>query len=605
MSVYEFDINEEVKESTLAVTPVWRVIASLIRFRWQLWLLNLLSMQLAVLVMLVPGWAIKMFFDLLSGETPAGLAPKSALWSLVALLFVVELGRSLGLYGLIRTNVPFFVHTLTLLRKNMLANILKRPGARALPDSPGEAMSRFGGDAFDISLFALWMNDFLGLVLLAGGAILMMMIDPFITSVVMFPFILVALLAHLARNRIEHYRRGARRWTGIVVGFIGEVFGAIQAVKVANGEYGILGQFEKLNARRKRAAVMDRLFTEILNSIFINSANLGTGLILILAAEGIRDGSFTVGDFALFVFYLEFVGELTAFAGLLLARYKQMGVSVSRMERLMEGAPAGALIEFSDIYVHHDYPAIEEHPLASEDGLISLEAENLSYRFDATDKGIDAVSFTIPKGSFTVLTGRVGSGKTTLLRVLQGLLKKQAGEIRWNSRTVEDPSSFFVPPRSAYTSQVPRLFSETMRENILMGLQRSQEELDAAIRSAVMAEDLDDLEEGLDTMVGPKGVKLSGGQIQRVAAARMFIRTPQLLIFDDLSSALDVNTEKSLWTRLNEQLDTTCLVVSHRPAVLERADQILVIKEGRLVATGSLSELLESSEEMRHIWQQN
>jgi len=143
-----------------------------------------------------------------------------------------------------------------------------------------------------------------------------------------------------------------------------------------------------------------------------------------------------------------------------------------------------------------------------------------------------------------------------------------------------------------------------MRENILMGLQRTQEELDLAIHAAVMGEDLNSLDEGLDTMVGPKGVKLSGGQIQRVAAARMFIRNPQLLIFDDLSSALDVNTERSLWTRLNEKEDTTCLVVSHRPAVLQRADQILVIKEGRLVATGTMQELLDSSEEMRYIMQQ-
>ncbi|HJN49759.1 MAG: ATP-binding cassette domain-containing protein [Pseudomonadales bacterium] len=119
-----------------------------------------------------------------------------------------------------------------------------------------------------------------------------------------------------------------------------------------------------------------------------------------------------------------------------------------------------------------------------------------------------------------------------------------------------------------------------------------------------MAEGLGGLEEGLDTMVGPKGVKLSGGQIQRVAAARMFIRQPELLVFDDLSSALDVNTERSLWTRLEEQ-DTTCLVVCHQPSVLERADQILVVEEGRLVARGTLPELLESSEEMRHIWHQH
>src|SRR5438093_10048442 len=100
-----------------------------------------------------------------------------------------------------------------------------------------------------------------------------------------------------------------------------------------------------------------------------------------------------------------------------------------------------------------------------------------------------------------------------------------------------------------------------------------------AIRSAVLEDDLTTLEKGLDTLVGPKGVRLSGGQIQRAAAARMFIRQPELLVFDDLSSALDVETERKLWERVFEQGDVTCLVVSHRHAALRRADHVVVLKD--------------------------
>ena len=139
-----------------------------------------------------------------------------------------------------------------------------------------------------------------------------------------------------------------------------------------------------------------------------------------------------------------------------------------------------------------------------------------------------------------------------------------------------------------------------------MGWRRNDAEILRAIRLAVMERDLDGLEKGLETLVGPRGVKLSGGQAQRTAAARMLVREPELLVFDDLSSALDVETERLLWERtLRTSSSTfTCLVVSHRRPVLRRADHIIVMKNGRVEAEGRLEELLESCEEMQQLWQQ-
>jgi len=551
------------QEKNIPSLPAWKVVWELIRFRPWFWFVDLLSVSLNRLCnQVVPALMLKAFFDMLTGAAKLNFG----IWGLVAAFLALWLGRALGSYGFYYADVPIFADMGMLMRKNLLRYILKRPGASQLPDSSGEAVSRFKGDVEEIPIFVIMINDVLiGLVIIAVSIWLMTRISPSVTVMALIPLVIVGIIANVAKTRIEYYRRASRQAAGKVTGFIGEFFGAVQAVKVAAAEKNIVRHFHKINDERRVLNVREKILDNMLDSIYQNLSTIGTGVILVLVGQSMRTGSFTIGDFSLFVYLLQSMGDLTTFTGKLWARYKQMEVSVKRMYRLMDNAPLNALAEHSHIDLTGPLPEVTYADKTASDRLNELVAEQLTFHYPGSPNGIEGIDLHIKRGLLTVITGRIGSGKTTLLRTLLGLLPKESGTIRWNENIISNPGEFFVPPRCAYTAQVPRLFSNTLRNNILLGLQRSDDEIYKATKLAVMDRDLEQLDDDLETMVGARGVKLSGGQAQRSAAARMFIREPELLVFDDLSSALDVDTERQLWERIFASgTEKTCLVVSHR-----------------------------------------
>jgi ABC-type multidrug transport system fused ATPase/permease subunit len=543
-------------------------------------------------LVLVPGLLNRAIFDALSGHAAAGLN----VWSLVGLLVGIEFGRfGLLYFGGVLFNV-FRYGGEALLKRNMMGWLVTAPGPRVLPGTPGEAVSRFRDDVnetLNLSTILIVSPQVLtGAVAFA----IMLRIDVLITLVVVGPIVATVALTYLLTRRIQRYRKAAREATAAVTSFIGETFGAVQAIKLAAAEDRVTARLKALNDQRRAASIRDLMFSSLLGFLNSNIAALGTGCVLLLAAQAMRQGSFTVGDFTLFATYLGLVSASPLLAGQILAIERQAGVSIGRMRGLMAGSPPLQLVG-----PRRPGP----HAAPSPQPLQTLAVRGLTCLHPASGRGVRDIDLTVNRGDFVVITGRVGAGKTTLLRALLGLAPCDAGEIAWNGELVADPAAFMVPPRCAYTAQTPRLFSETIGDNLRMGSAASADGVAEAVRLAVFEADLAGFEAGLDTLVGTRGVTLSGGQLQRAAAARMFVRQPDLLVFDDISSALDGPTEQALWRGLFASGERTCLAVSHRREAFAHATEILVLDEGRIVARGDAAALRRESTLFGEIWRED
>ena len=579
------NVNENVKMdvemdvSAPSVPGVWTLAWRVAQHRrgsfWLGWFLFLLFFCFPVL----NGWLLGRGFRALQ------LGHTTQVYWYAGAAFATDMLRMTCIHwgALVWTQV--WVHMQSFLRANLLAAQMASGGAEAgrPVSSAGEAITHFRDDVEDVTMFVDGLVDVsAGTVFTLLAAFVLGSIDSGAAAILLLPLAGVAVATRALDRRIKRYRSADRAAAGAVSGFVGDLMAAATTVKVNDATEPTLAHLRRLVDARRHTAVRDRVLDDGVQAFAQGAADVGLGLVLLTTAGALATGAFDVGKLAVFTAYLGWLSFLPRMVGRVLARRKQAGVAFERMRGLVANTDVRNTVQARHLPIargetnHRPDPARPSRVAIKE-----LEVEGLTVCYPG-GAGVHDVSFRLRRGSFTVITGPIGSGKTTLLRAILGLstADEQAGVVRWNGRPLTDRAAFLVPPNASFLPQVPQLISDSVADNISLGDAPIQS-LELALQLAAVREDIDAMPEGHATLIGPRGLRLSGGQRQRVATARALVHSPELVVLDDLSSALDVETELQLWTNL-AAAGMTVLAVSHRAVAFDRADQVLALDAGHL-----------------------
>jgi ATP-binding cassette, subfamily B, bacterial len=554
----------------------WRVSQHEPRSFWSGYLLFVLFFTFPVL----SGWLLGRGFNALS------TGHNSRVYWIGAALVLCEVARMSTIHVGALMWTRAWVHMQSLLRSNLLAAQVASGGPEAGQPvgSAGEAITHFRDDVEDVTMFIDGFVDIsAGVVFTVLAGLVLGSVDGRAALVLLIPLIGVAMATRTLDGRIKRYRAADRVAASAVSGLLGDVMAAATTVKVNNAIEPTIAHLRTLVDARRRTAVRDRVLDESVWAFSQGAADVGLGLVLLTAAGAMASGKFSVGELAIFSAYLGWLSFLPRMVGRMLARRKQVAVAFDRMSGLVAEKDAGNTVNARHLPIglrdRRDRPQTirpERVPLDV------LEVRHLSAVY-STGSGIHDVSFSVARGTFVVLTGPIGSGKSTLLRAVLGLAHQAdvSGEVQWNGHRLEDRAAFLVPPNAAFLPQVPQLISDSVADNIALGIV-DDAQLRLALELAAVLDDIEEMPDGTQTMIGPRGLRLSGGQRQRVATARALVHSPELVVLDDLSSALDIETELQLWSNL-AAAGITVLAVSHRTIAFDRADQVLHLEAGRLV----------------------
>lgn len=349
-------------------------------------------------------------------------------------------------------------------------------------------------------------------------------------------------------------------------------------------------RFDKALATYASAAVRSNTSLVYLNIAQAVVMNVGLAAMVALAGWMTVQGQMGPGDLTAVILYMTNIYAPLNFLGMAYREIKQSAIDVEKMFALLDEQPDVA-----------DAPGA----VALQRGVGEVRFENVSFAHEGRDRGLDHVSFTCPAGQTTAIVGPSGAGKSTVLKLLYRFYDPGAGRVTIDGQDIRGVTQKSLRGALGLVPQDVVLFNDTMRYNIGYGVPGAdQPALDEAASRASLLEFIEGLPSAWETRVGERGLKLSGGEKQRVGIARVILKNPPILILDEATSSLDSRTEAEVQDALEEaSRGRTTIVVAHRLSTIAGADQIIVLKDGRIVERGRHSELVARGGEYAELWQ--
>ena len=449
----------------------------------------------------------------------------------------------------------------------------------------GELMSYFVKDIAEIRSFtykALSHGTRFVFTMIIATYTMMSGVNIVLTLITLFPIIITTLIIIKIKMYLEQSYRKSQRYFTELSEYVQESTDAIRTTKAYTGETNQLKEFIRKNRKLREANNAVDVHSTLLSTCLNIGFGLCYGISLLYGSKLVLEGTISVGDFVAFNGYIGlFVGPVSWLPSVI-SRYKRAELSYKRLDKVFN-------LEREKISVKGN--------LQNEEGIKgNIEIKDLTFNYpEHIETVLNNINITVNKGETLGIIGTIGSGKTTLMNLLLRLYPVKNGKIFIDGQDINDIPLKTLRDNICYITQDNFLFSTTLRENVKLFKDGFEdEEIKESTKNAMIYDDIEKMQNGIDTIIGERGGDLSGGQKQRVVISRAFLNKSNIVIFDDTFSALDNRTEQKVLNNVKGLVkDKTCIIISNRISDIKAANKIIVLDAGNIVEAGTHKTLIE------------